>query len=92
MCALFDRGSRKGNHSLVCSGAPFLKSERTPKLRRKKRTQLEVLEDRQLLATITVNTTADSTTAGATLSLRQAIEVSDGSLAVSSLRRRSRRS
>jgi hypothetical protein len=38
------------------------------------------------LATITVNTTADdNTTADATLSLRQAIEVSDGTLAFSSL-------
>ncbi len=46
---------------------------------------VEVLEDRQLLATITVNTTADNTSVGATLSLRQAIEVSDGTLAVSSL-------
>jgi Bacterial Ig-like domain (group 3) len=46
---------------------------------------VEVLEGRQLLATITVNTTADSTGVGATLSLRQAIEVSDGTLAVSSL-------
>ena len=46
---------------------------------------VEVLEDRQLLATITVNTTADGTTPDSTLSLRQAIEVSDGTLAVSSL-------
>ena len=46
---------------------------------------VEVLEDRQLLATITVNTTADLATPGATLSLREAIEVSDGTLAVSSL-------
>ena len=34
------------------------------KLRRRRRVCLEVLEDRQLLATITVNTTADDTTAG----------------------------
>jgi len=47
--------------------------------------RVEVLEDRQLLSTITVNTTGDDTTAGATLSLRQAIEVSDGTLSVSSL-------
>jgi hypothetical protein len=46
---------------------------------------VEVLEERQLLATITVNTTADSTAAGSTLSLRQAIEVSNGTLPVSSL-------
>jgi CSLREA domain-containing protein len=47
--------------------------------------QCEVLEDRQLLASIAVNTTADDTTPDATLSLREAIEVSDGTLAVSSL-------
>jgi Bacterial Ig-like domain (group 3) len=47
--------------------------------------QLELLEDRQLLSTITVNTTADDATPDANLSLRQAIEVSDGTLAVSSL-------
>jgi hypothetical protein len=47
--------------------------------------RLEVLEDRQLLATLTVNTTADGATPDATLSLRQAIELSDGTLAVSSL-------
>jgi hypothetical protein len=47
--------------------------------------QVEVLEDRQLLATITVNATADDTTADATLSLREAIEVSDGTLPVASL-------
>ncbi len=55
------------------------------KSRRRQRLSVDVLEDRQLLATITVNTTADDTTAGATLSLRQAIEISDGTLAVSSL-------
>ena len=47
--------------------------------------RVEVLEDRQLLASITVNTTADDTTSDSTLSLREAIEVSDGTLAVSSL-------
>ena len=46
---------------------------------------IELLEGRQLLAVITVNTTADDTTADATLSLREAIEVSDGTLAVSAL-------
>jgi hypothetical protein len=55
------------------------------KLRRRRRVSVEVLEERQLLAQITVNTTADDTTAGATLSLRQAIDVSDGTLSVSSL-------
>jgi parallel beta-helix repeat protein len=58
---------------------------RAPKSRRRRKMQVELLEDRQLLATITVNTTADGTAANATLSLRQAIEVSDGTLAVSSL-------
>ncbi|MFI5459139.1 MAG: Ig-like domain repeat protein [Isosphaerales bacterium] len=57
----------------------------TPKLRRRKKLQVELLEDRQLLASIMVNTTADDTTPDATLSLREAIEVSDGTLAVSSL-------
>ncbi len=47
--------------------------------------RVEVLEDRQLLASITVNTTADDTSPDSTLSLREAIEVSDGILAVSSL-------
>ncbi len=47
--------------------------------------RLELLEDRQLLATLTVNTTADGASPDATLSLRQAIDVSDGTLAVSSL-------
>ena len=60
-------------------------SLRAPKLRRRRKMQVEVLEDRRLLATITVNTTADDATADATLSLREAIEISDGMLAVSSL-------
>ncbi len=47
--------------------------------------RLEVLEDRQLMATITVNTAADPATPGTTLSLREAIEVSNGTLPVSSL-------
>jgi hypothetical protein len=55
------------------------------KSRRRKRLQLELLEDRQLLATLTVNTAADETAADSTLSLREAIEVSNGTLAVSSL-------
>jgi Periplasmic copper-binding protein (NosD) len=55
------------------------------KLRRRRRMCLEVLEDRQLLATITVNTTADGTAAASTLSLHEAIEVSNGTLSVSSL-------
>jgi hypothetical protein len=51
----------------------------------RKKLQLERLEGRQLLSTITVNTTADGTTPGAALSLRQAIEVSNGTLPLSSL-------
>ena len=67
-------------------GSPTMRaSVFASKLRRRRRMSLDVLEDRQLLATITVNTTADDTTAGATLSLRQAIEISDGTLSVSSL-------
>jgi hypothetical protein len=46
---------------------------------------LEVLEERQLLATITVNTASDAGAAPTKLSLRQAIEISNGTLAVSSL-------
>ncbi len=46
---------------------------------------VEVLENRQLLATITVNTTGDQSAPDSTMSLRQAILVSDGTLAVSSL-------
>jgi Bacterial Ig-like domain (group 3) len=47
----------------------------------------EVLEGRQLLAVITVNSTgdADGADGGMTLSLRQAIEVANGTLAVGSL-------
>ena len=45
----------------------------------------DMLEERQLLATITVNTVSDTTSIGTTLSLRQAIEISDGTLPVSSL-------
>jgi hypothetical protein len=55
------------------------------KSRRRQRLSIDVLEDRRLLATITVNTAADDPTATASLSLRQAIEVSDGTLSVSSL-------
>ena len=55
------------------------------KSRRRVRLAVDVLEDRQLLSTITVNTTADQTAANSSLSLREAIEVSNGTLAVSSL-------
>ena len=46
---------------------------------------VEILEGRQLLAMITVNTVNDINSAGAALSLRQAIEISNGTLDVSSL-------
>ena len=55
------------------------------KSRRRRRFSVEALELRQLLATITVNGTADDVSADSTLSLREAIEVSDGALALSSL-------
>lgn len=51
----------------------------------RRRVQVELLEDRQLLATITVNTVNDTNSVGATLSLRQAIEISNRTLPVSSL-------
>jgi hypothetical protein len=53
--------------------------------RRRKRPAVEVLEERQLLAVITVDTAADETAMDSTLSLREAIEVSDGTLAISLL-------
>jgi hypothetical protein len=47
---------------------------------------IERLEDRRLLATLTVNTTSDpGGSDGPELSLRMAIEVSNGTLAVSAL-------
>src|SRR5262249_23542896 len=55
------------------------------KSRRRQRMSVEILEERQLLATITVDTAADETAADSTLSLREAIEVSDGTLSVSLL-------
>ena len=55
------------------------------KSRRRTQPRIDLLEDRQLLSTITVNTTADETAADSTMSLREAIEVSDGTLSVSSL-------
>jgi CSLREA domain-containing protein len=59
---------------------------RPAKLRKLAKTvQLELLEDRRLLSVITVNTTADDSTPDATLSLREAIEVSNGTLPVASL-------
>ena len=56
---------------------------------------LELLEDRQLLSAITVNTTSDDdviTPASTTISLRQAIELSNGTLAYAARLRPSRRS
>ncbi len=50
-----------------------------------RRFAFDILEERQLLATITVNTVNDTNSAGTTLSLRQAIEISDGTLSLSSL-------
>jgi hypothetical protein len=47
--------------------------------------QLEMLEDRQLLATITVNTAVDANNSTSALSLRQAIEISNFTLPISSL-------
>jgi len=60
-------------------------TSRLPKLRRRRDMGVEVLEGRQLMSTITVNTTADDTSPDTTLSLREAIEVSNGTLPVSSL-------
>ncbi len=54
-------------------------------LRRSFVPRLDVLEDRLAPAVLTVNSLADNTTADATLSLRQAIDVVNGSLALSSL-------
>jgi Bacterial Ig-like domain (group 3) len=55
--------------------------------RHRARPMTEVLEGRQLLATIIVNTTgdADGADGSSTLSLRQAIEISNGTLAIGSL-------
>src|SRR5580704_2877152 len=55
------------------------------KSRRRTQPRIDVLEDRQLLSTITVDTTADETAADSTMSLREAIEVSNGTLSVSAL-------
>jgi hypothetical protein len=55
------------------------------KSRRRQRLAVEVLEGRQLLATLTVNTAADESAVDSTLSLREAIEVSDGDLPVTAL-------
>ncbi len=64
-----------------------MKPRRLPRrpVRRTHHACLELMEKRQLLATITVNTTADDDARDTTLSLREAIEVANGTLAVASL-------
>ena len=54
-------------------------------MRRRRKMRVEMLKDRQLMSTITVNTTDDDTSPDMTLSLLEAIEVSNGTLAISSL-------
>ena len=51
----------------------------------RRRLRFETLESRRLLATITVNTAVDENSADATLSLRQAIEIANGTLTSSEL-------
>jgi CSLREA domain-containing protein len=66
----------------------MLRTRRSLNLRNRKVARVlrvELLEPRQLLATITVNATVDTTTPDASLSLREAIEVSNGTLALTSL-------
>jgi hypothetical protein len=69
------------------SGSKQVRSRRTGRGWRRVRPVAEILEGRQLLAVITVNTTSDESGISAfpTLSLRQAIEISNGTLPVSSL-------
>ena len=55
------------------------------RVRTSTRPQVELMEARVLLATITVNTAADLEAADGTLSLREAIQVANGTLAVSAL-------
>jgi CSLREA domain-containing protein len=50
-----------------------------------RRSFLEPLEGRLLLATLVVNTANDENAPDGTLSLREAIEVSNGTLAISAL-------
>jgi hypothetical protein len=54
------RRARSGSRESIAMRA----SSRTPKVRPGKTRQVELLEDRQLLATIIVNTTADDTATG----------------------------
>lgn len=53
--------------------------------RRARSLRVEILEARALLATLTVNTTADEDARDGTLSLREAIEVADGTLGFNAL-------
>lgn len=53
--------------------------------KRTRQPRVELLEDRKLLATITVNTTTDLTPPSAAMTLRLAIQVADGLIPVSSL-------
>ena len=65
---------------------PNRPSRRVERARRRLRDlRVESLEGRILLATLTVDTVADFGTDTGTLSLREAIEVSDGTLAISAL-------
>ncbi len=85
MCPVFNRQNRKNDRAVVRSNVGPTASLRVPRSRRKNTMQLELLEARQLLASITVNTAVDNSAPDTTLSLRQAIEVSNGTLLVSSL-------
>src|SRR6202034_476561 len=64
MLPFFRRLNRQNDCTMVRSTKAVDRSRPAPKLRRRKRMSVEVLEDRQLLATITVNTTADNTGVG----------------------------
>src|SRR5690349_15966914 len=56
-----------------------------PMRKRTGRPRVELLEDRKLLATITVNTTSDLAPPSSAMSLRLAIQVADGLVPYSSL-------
>jgi CSLREA domain-containing protein len=67
------------------SGRRLRPTRSTRNWRATRRTWLEPLEERMLLATITVNTTADDSIPDSTLSLREAILVANGTLSLSAL-------
>jgi hypothetical protein len=69
------------------NGSGNVRARRASQNVRRARFSTEILERRELLATIIVNSAgdADGADGGTTLSLRQAIEVSNGTLAISSL-------